>query len=525
MTQDAAHSSLHSALSTSLGSGAAFLAGMYMVARPIANPFAPYSGEAGFTGLVAVLLVFCVGLWALLGKRALCAPDKLTAAVVLWLGLLLYGVLHSANLGVAVPQGCDAAIYILLLLCGYFAARREPALAGILARVLVAMAVVEAFAAVWQHYVDLPAMWREIRERRELLPETLESTSGQYRLYGDEVFGTLCNPNSLAAYLVVGLWLLAGLCWKPAGGQPAGKSQCALGVVLFVLMSAALFFTRSKAGGLAYLAGAWFFVVQRLGLKSPERGRLLVRLTIVGLIVMLAYLALGLLGLCWAPRSLAVRFEYWKAALKMICAHPLSGVGLGGFAEYYPFFKTPLGAETTEAHNDYLHLWAELGVLGPLLYLGLWALLLRRNGPLTLPSPAKGEGNGQAPLTLPSPARGEGNEHDGRSRDLENWAICGGVAGFILMYCAFNVFNSGDVVLLLNGTVNTRTLGSAFHTLALPGIFICVVVGLRPAAAGLCASNPAAWLHGLRAASGAVLIHEIVAAMQGRLTVRELAAL
>jgi len=528
-TQSSALSTQYSALSTrlerALAPSVALLAGMYIVVRPVANQFTPYSAEAAFAGAVVVLLAFCTGFKSLLCERPLCAPDKLTTAVILWVGLFLYGVLRSPNPGVAVPQVCDATIYIVLLLCGYLIARREPPLAGILARVLVAMVVVEAFAAVWQHYVDLPTLWGEVRAQREQLPESLESTSGQFRLFGDEVFGTFGNPNSMAAYLLVGLWLLAGLCWRPAGGQPLRRSKRALGIVLTALMCCALFFTRSKAGGLACLAGAWFFAVQQVSLKAPERGRTLARLTAIGIAVMLAYLLLGMAGEVGVPRSLAVRFEYWKAALGMISAQPLSGMGLGSFADYYPFFKTPLGTETREAHNDYLHLWAELGILGPLLYLGLWALLLRvlRNGePEMTPRTATVSGRATSVPAAPTP----------ESAALERWAICGGVSGFLVMYCAFNSFNSADVTLLLNGTVNTQTLSAAFHTLALPLIFICVVVGLRPASTAVLSAGVLSterprpnervilstqysvlstpWTHGLRAAIGAVLIHELV---------------
>ncbi|MCY3018092.1 MAG: O-antigen ligase family protein, partial [Planctomycetota bacterium] len=224
-------------------------------------------------------------------------------------------------------------------------------------------------------------------------------------------------------------------------------------------------------------------------------------------------------GVIPAPRSLEVRFEYWRAALRMIRDHPLDGMGLGGFAENYSYFKTALGTETREAHNDYIHLWAELGVLGPLVYLALWGLLLHAGG-------RRLHGDAAAGAPVEETGGGPATEKGGRAPALEHLAIAGGIVGFVLMFVAFRVFNSPDIVRLLAGTVDLETIGSTLHTLALPGIFVCVVVGLRaPTVSGdsqpvprqqetSVASVPGVdlvtWTHSVRAAAGAVLVHQLV---------------
>jgi O-antigen ligase len=60
------------------------------------------------------------------------------------------------------------------------------------------------------------------------------------------------------------------------------------------------------------------------------------------------------------------------------CAPAGGGVGLGGFAEHYTQFKTVLGEEVKEVHNDYLQLLSEMGFLGALFILFFLAFFIRR---------------------------------------------------------------------------------------------------------------------------------------------------
>jgi O-antigen ligase len=67
------------------------------------------------------------------------------------------------------------------------------------------------------------------------------------------------------------------------------------------------------------------------------------------------------------------RMAHWQAALGMWADHPWLGVGIGNYeiayAEYaLPQWSLPLG----HAHNYYLNIGAEAGLIGLLAYLTLW---------------------------------------------------------------------------------------------------------------------------------------------------------
>lgn len=70
------------------------------------------------------------------------------------------------------------------------------------------------------------------------------------------------------------------------------------------------------------------------------------------------------------------RLAHWQAAVEMIRAHPWLGVGFGNYAAAYPAYAlirwpNPLG----HAHNIYLNMAAETGLVGLLLYLALWIMI------------------------------------------------------------------------------------------------------------------------------------------------------
>lgn len=82
------------------------------------------------------------------------------------------------------------------------------------------------------------------------------------------------------------------------------------------------------------------------------------------------------------------RNEVWKATWNMFKAHPVLGVGMGGYWAAIPTFHDASGTMTPqEAHNDYLELLASGGVVG--FALGIWfaAVVLKRTREnLTVPN-------------------------------------------------------------------------------------------------------------------------------------------
>jgi O-antigen ligase len=72
------------------------------------------------------------------------------------------------------------------------------------------------------------------------------------------------------------------------------------------------------------------------------------------------------------PASFHLRISYWKTGLIMFRNNILTGVGLGNFGTAYPQYQPPDAGDVRAAHNDYLQMFCETGVLGGLLFCGFW---------------------------------------------------------------------------------------------------------------------------------------------------------
>lgn len=83
-----------------------------------------------------------------------------------------------------------------------------------------------------------------------------------------------------------------------------------------------------------------------------------------------------------ADTSTGWRLEFYRNTLSIIAAHPLLGVGTGGFAQAYAEKVQGTGAVPTQnPHNEFLLMWAQLGIAGVVLLVWLfwrqWRLAAR----------------------------------------------------------------------------------------------------------------------------------------------------
>ncbi|MCM0612653.1 O-antigen ligase family protein [Marinobacter sediminum] len=142
-------------------------------------------------------------------------------------------------------------------------------------------------------------------------------------------------------------------------------------LIQFVL-GLALFLSLSRGAALA-LAGAVCIYLSLCHCKKIQwlgafvaSGFILVLSFFVGSLLLPDGAGVSGLSLSDRPDSMSDRFDMWHSAWLMFLEHPIWGTGLGTFALRYPEFRA--FSETSSAgyfaHNDYLQLLAELGIVG-----------------------------------------------------------------------------------------------------------------------------------------------------------------
>ena len=176
--------------------------------------------------------------------------------------------------------------------------------------------------------------------------------------------GFLNDPNLAANFASLGVLSTLFLIQK--------FSKKVLYLIQFFL-GLALFLSLSR-GALISLVGALIVYLSLCSYKKIEWLRLFaVSIFVLGfsffvgtVIQQLAGGEVSSLALTDRPESMSDRFDMWQSSWYMFLEQPIWGSGLGTFALRYPEFR--VFSETSSAgffaHNDYLQLLVELGLVG-----------------------------------------------------------------------------------------------------------------------------------------------------------------
>lgn len=196
------------------------------------------------------------------------------------------------------------------------------------------------------------------------------------------------NPNSIAGMLAMILPLTLALLAAPE------KWVRRIGIVSAGPILTGLALLQSR--------GAWFAVLGGLAIGAALYRRWLVPILplagLAGLVLLqqsgnmpaLTDLVFGKIGIA-AAKTLIQREQIWAQALELIRAHPLWGIGMGAYATVAPYAPGGPGIPVPHAHNAFLQVTLDAGVLGFTGFAGMMVLctaaawrahIARRSSPL-----------------------------------------------------------------------------------------------------------------------------------------------
>ncbi len=358
--------------------------------------------SSAMAGLLLVVLLVPFGLLSaqISGIQGISAAEivlVLTIAVV----LARVFALGSGRLRLPAVAIGPVALILVMLLSTSQAIAIGPAVKEILRWLEVAVAIVVAMAAVRD---QISLQWLLIIQALAIAAQAMVGIYQFFTQTGPPSFiigpflrayGTFGQPNPYAGYLVVAglplvFWSVSKI-WR----WLVGSEKLAIWELFVVVASAGaglgLLMSLSRGAWLGIAAGALVAAVvlqRRLGnvLRLGLGAGLLAGLTLVLELVpefilrrfepVLAYFRwFDPAGVVPNAENWAIveRMAHWDAAWRMFLDHPLLGVGPGAYVveyEHYaimPWWTDPLG----HAHNIYLHMLAEVGIIGLLIYLAM----------------------------------------------------------------------------------------------------------------------------------------------------------
>ena len=252
--------------------------------------------------------------------------------------------------------GLMAATAILL--------RARPSLANTLPIAMVAAAIVAAVGSVLlSRGISFPQI---LEEHARLVPRTSA-------IVGDS--------NAAASYFGMMLFVALGMA---ARAHPAARVVWLLAATAQLV---AVDLTASRTGEAVVVLVLVFGIVSALTWRWRPGPR---RAALVG---MLAIVLVGGLARTWMLREdpgARFRRQFYSTSLRMIEARPMTGIGVG---RYYDDSMLYLPAETSwtyafqNAHNYFLQVAAESGLVGLALLLALVGVIIWRSGRAILRSP------------------------------------------------------------------------------------------------------------------------------------------
>ena len=199
------------------------------------------------------------------------------------------------------------------------------------------------------------------------------------RSYIGSATGTFINRNSFATFLAIGAVVALAQVGNNVvrqstrhqhdGTVPGVMGNIAIYGIIFLVLFAVVFATNSRMGVFCAIAGSAVIIAIVFG----RIARSVVAIsTMVGAVVVASIAALLLFGESLFERTIDVeassgqRLEIYRQILDLIAMRPLTGFGGGSFEQIFQFVhKLPVSPDFiwNRAHNSYLSLWSEMGLV------------------------------------------------------------------------------------------------------------------------------------------------------------------
>lgn len=195
-------------------------------------------------------------------------------------------------------------------------------------------------------------------------------------------FGSFVNRHDFAAFIEMTISLPLGLLFAGA----VEKDKRLIYITATGLMGIALVLSGSRGGLVSIVSAVCFLIILSTGSKGKKDiaikavlGVVMIGIFSVGAVLIGGETSLTRIAETARSNNLSTnRVQIWTVSLDVIRANFPLGAGLGAFGVAYTPFDPSNGIERVEqAHNDYLEVLADAGLVGAVIGAGLLFLLFR----------------------------------------------------------------------------------------------------------------------------------------------------
>ncbi|MFA5356379.1 MAG: O-antigen ligase family protein [Candidatus Omnitrophota bacterium] len=283
----------------------------------------------------SILFLFFIILWIACGKASLNKAGRLKYPLILFSAALILSLSFSVDKSASFRELYKYVSGLLLLIAAANMTRED----GIrVIRAIVFSGLIISILAIYQFLFGFQNVMDYVAQHGISDPFILDYINR------GRVFLPFVSPNILAGYLIMVIPLAAADNKEPW---------------LTIPLCAALLLTRSIGALISIcLALTIYFLI--LGRLKKKNAILLILILIIIASLFMIRSASGKQHLQPAFSTL-MRLNYWEDTLKIIARYPLAGIGIGNFTII----------NSRYAHNSYLQIWSEMGVLGIISFLWL----------------------------------------------------------------------------------------------------------------------------------------------------------
>jgi len=269
---------------------------------------------------------------------------KIKSALLPFL-LFIFGVFISFCYSIN-QKNSIGYIYIyltpLLLLFASTTFKKEECI--LIVRIISLSSIFISFLAIYQYFFGFQSLLNYLK-KSGITDQFVFNYISQKR-----VFYPFMTPNALAGYLIMSIPLIY-----------IDKTRKWFLIPVFI----ALFLTKSTGAFLSLFIGLIFYAY--LLKKTSKKAWIAIMLLFIIFLTVIIMRQSSIQQNTTPLNSLIQRISYWSECINVIKTHPLTGTGIGNLSL----------TASRYAHNSFLQLWGEIGIVGIMGFLWLVILIIK----------------------------------------------------------------------------------------------------------------------------------------------------